>query len=189
MIAGVHLTGHELILVPSAVAAVAIVGGYAGVRSANSNQRAVIREQYVRDHLTETYLLVLRAVHFRGVLVDEHYRMPPGGTSVLPTRVNQATAEEAEFGARLLAHASQEVYDLWYAYCRQTDELIRFLDGLRQEYHTVPAAIPGMEERADAVEANRLWQKAREDLVNRIRQELEFEDHHRLRLRLRRTRE
>jgi hypothetical protein len=40
-----HLTGHELTAASSAVAAIAIVGGYLGVRSANRNAVRIAREE------------------------------------------------------------------------------------------------------------------------------------------------
>jgi hypothetical protein len=45
MIGRVHLTGDELTAASSAVAAVAIVGGYLGVRSANRNALKIAREE------------------------------------------------------------------------------------------------------------------------------------------------
>jgi hypothetical protein len=45
MIAPVNLTGHELTAASSAVAALAIVGGYLGVRSANRNAVEIAREE------------------------------------------------------------------------------------------------------------------------------------------------
>jgi hypothetical protein len=45
MIAPVNLTGHELTAASSAVAALAIVGGYLGVRSANRNAVKIAREE------------------------------------------------------------------------------------------------------------------------------------------------
>jgi hypothetical protein len=41
----VYLTGHELTLIPSGVAAIAIVGGYLGVRTANHNTARITREE------------------------------------------------------------------------------------------------------------------------------------------------
>ena len=45
MIAPVNLTEHELTAASSAVAALAIVGGYLGVRSANRNAVKIAREE------------------------------------------------------------------------------------------------------------------------------------------------
>jgi hypothetical protein len=48
---------------PSAVAALAIIGGYLDVSSSNRNQRRLAREAYQRARRTKTYLDLLKGVH------------------------------------------------------------------------------------------------------------------------------
>ena len=60
------------------VAIVAIVAGLVGVWLSNRSQRAVIRDRYLQDHRTETYLQLLKAIHVRGLMVDEAFTLPQG---------------------------------------------------------------------------------------------------------------
>jgi phage tail protein X len=66
----VHITGNELTAISSAVAALAIVGGYLGVRSANRNALKIAREERSSKRKDEldalkrtTYTKTLAALH------------------------------------------------------------------------------------------------------------------------------
>lgn len=62
-----HLTGHELAAIPSAVAVVAIAGGYLGVRSANQTAVAIAREERAARRRSE--LDALKRAAYSGFLV------------------------------------------------------------------------------------------------------------------------
>jgi hypothetical protein len=105
----VHITNAELDVLPSAVAALAIVGAYLGVRSANRSQVRLTRGTYDRDRLTETYIDLFKGVHNRNAQLDDTYMRPINQTARTPTRAefDFTSDHEALFGARLLAYACQ----------------------------------------------------------------------------------
>jgi hypothetical protein len=55
-----HLTGHELTLISSGVAAIAIIGGYLGVRAANRNAVRIAKDE--RSSKREDELKALKRV-------------------------------------------------------------------------------------------------------------------------------
>ena len=59
-----HLTSYEIQLIPSVVAALAIVGGYLGITSANRNARLLASEQYLQKRRTKAYLRLLANVNY-----------------------------------------------------------------------------------------------------------------------------
>jgi hypothetical protein len=87
------------------VAVVAIIAGLAGVWLTNRSQRALIHDRYLRDHRTETYLQLLKAVHIRQLMADEAFTLPQGQPSLLqplpsgPTRQSSISAR-ASWGSR-----------------------------------------------------------------------------------------
>ena len=62
----VILTGHELTAIPSAVAMLAIVGGYIGVRTANNNALSIAREE--RSSRRQGELTALRRTTYARLL-------------------------------------------------------------------------------------------------------------------------
>jgi hypothetical protein len=149
-----HLTGHELALVPNIVAAIDIVGGYMGVRSANRNARTLARDRYMLDRRTETYLDLLKAAHIRGVKIDEAFRLRPGQPPALDRRVDLLSDPETLFAARLMAYETQKVYDLWVRFDAQTNEFEAFWIGWRQQHRVVPGEVPDIEKQPGVAEAN-----------------------------------
>jgi hypothetical protein len=102
----VHLTGSELTAASSAVAALAIAGGYLGVRSANSNavkiaseQRSSRREDEQNALLRATYARCLAALNVLAVasmelsVPREERRAVDTPSEELRNRFNAARAE------------------------------------------------------------------------------------------------
>jgi hypothetical protein len=166
-----YLTTHELVVVPSVVTGIAIVAGFTGVWATNRNQRWLARDQYVRGHLTETYLRVLRAVHSREMIVDEVYRQPK---TVPLNSGNRTSEDEAAFMASLRAYSSDTVYDLWLEFDKRTNEVKDFLIRLRRQ-HDAPATQLARGELGPDIEAAlEGWRERRRRLTDQVRKELEF---------------
>jgi hypothetical protein len=172
--AGGQREHHSLMpITANVVAVVAILAGLAGVVLTNWNQRVVARAQYVRGHLTETYLRLLEGVHVRGVMAEEAARLPPG----VPSAVKQAdlgSDGERQFAARLQAFGSQRVYDLWRELDMQTTQLVAVLNGVRVIHGMPPAAVEGIGEIEEVRRADARWQVVHAELVNVVRAELQF---------------
>jgi hypothetical protein len=168
-----HLTAHELALAPSVVAAIAIVAGFTGVWATNRNQRWLARDQYVRGHLTETYLRVLRAVHSREIMIDEIYRQPK---NVPLSRGNRTSEDEADFMASLRAYSSETVYDLWLEFDKRTDEVKDFLIRLRRQHDAPVVQVARGALGPDIEAAFEGWRGHGKRLTDQVRKELEFGD-------------
>ncbi len=96
-----HVTASELDVLPSAVAVIAIIGGYLGVSSANRNQQRLTQATYHRDRLTETYIDLLKGVHLRNAQLDNTYTRPIGEASHTPkkSQFDPTTDDETLFAA------------------------------------------------------------------------------------------
>jgi hypothetical protein len=165
------------------VAVVAIIAGLAGVWLTNRSQRALIRDRYLRDHRTETYLQLLRAVHIRQLTADEAFTLAQGQPSSLQPPAERANETELNLGAGILGFASQGVYNLWPVFDTATVELVAVMNGLRLVHNTAPEQIPNVENLPGLGNAKSKWLKARSDLVNQVRAELDFQRPRRLRRR------
>ena len=138
------------------------------------------RDQYVRDHLTDTYLKLLQAVAIRQLMAEEAFRLPQGQQPSVQPPADRATEPQTLFTASLLAFGSQEVYDLWVALDARWIELVGVLNGLRLLHSTAPEQIPAAKQIPGVQQADANWVKAHSDLVNRVRDELEFKNRMRL---------
>jgi uncharacterized protein YukE len=159
--------------VPSAVAAVAIIGGYLGVRSANRGQLRLSREAYQRDRLTETYLDMLKGVHLRNAQLTDSYSRPIGAPSRTPkaSEFDPTTADETLFAARLAAYASPEVDQMWGDFAKRTTEFDNLMNELRRATGTPPAELQGAQGQRIGDTFDQ-WRQLREDLKRQIRREL-----------------
>jgi uncharacterized protein YukE len=168
-----HVTASELDLVPSAVAAIAIIGGYLGVRSASRGQLRLSREAYQRDRLTETYLDVLKGVHLRNAQLTDSYSRPIGAPSHTPkaSEFDPTTADETLFAARLAAYASPEVDQMWGDFAKRTTEFDNLMNMFRAATGTPPAEFHGAQRQEIDGTFDR-WRQLREDLKHQIRREL-----------------
>jgi hypothetical protein len=155
------------------VAALAILGGIGGVVLTNLNQRSLIRDKYLRDHRTATYLRLLQAVHVREVRAEEAWSLTQGKPSALPAG-DPSLGIERKLTANLLAFASQEVYDSFTILDNHTEDLAKVLGSLRAQHGMAPQEIPGAWSRPEAAAADASWKAAREDLVSLVRSELQF---------------
>jgi hypothetical protein len=159
------------------VAVVAILAGLAGVWLTNRNQRRIIRDQYVRDHVTQTYSLLMKGVYLRGVMLTEAATLPTGEQSAL--KPNDLVSDlETQFGSSLMTYDSPSVNELWLTFDERTDALRAILMDLRRQHGVPPAEIPGIDGMAEVLDGDAKWHKAKQDLVNQVRAELEFK--HRL---------
>jgi metal-dependent amidase/aminoacylase/carboxypeptidase family protein len=121
----VVLTAHELTAVSSAVAALAVLGGYLGVRSANRNALRIAREERSsarRDELdslkrttyakflTALMTLVSASLELEAVIKDEIVQGGPR-INVIKKR-EEALAEVRSIAAELEFYASDPLYKL-----------------------------------------------------------------------------
>jgi hypothetical protein len=168
-----HLTPTELDVLPNIVAAIAIIGGYIGVRSANRSQLRLSHETYQRDRLTETYLDMLKGVHLRDAQLDDSYYRPMAKPSRTPqvSEFDPTTDDETLFAARLLAYASPEIDELWGKFAHSTTEFDNLLIALRQSTGVAPADLKGDERRRIEGMFDQ-WRQIRDDLKEEIRKEL-----------------
>ena len=165
-----HLTPTELNVLPDVIALVAVIGGYLGVTSAHWNNARLTREAYRRDRLTETYLDLLKGVHVRNAELDESYRRPLGKPPRTSTEADP-TADEALFGAQLMAYASPEVDRLWNQFAAITTEFDMLLNTVRQANGTAPIDMQGYARR-DVEDMYETWKRSRDELQAKIRSEL-----------------
>jgi len=95
-LSAVKLTTNELAIIPSAVAAIAIIGGYFGVRSANSNALNLAREE---RQARRTYELteLKREVYFRCLEVLNELEI-----ATLLASINAGTSPSGHASAGLL---------------------------------------------------------------------------------------
>ena len=167
-----HLTTTEIEILPSAVAAIAIIGGYLGVRSANRSQLRLARDGYERDRLTETYLTILKGVHLRNAQLDDSYARPMDKPPRTPTENDPTTDNEVLFGAQLLAYASPEVDELWGKFALLTTEFDNLLIRLRRDLGMPPKDLKGPNARQAMDTTFDKWVAMRDELKTRIRDEL-----------------
>jgi hypothetical protein len=167
-----HITGSEVDLVPSAVAAVAIIAGWLGVKSTSHGQLKLARESYERDRLTETYLDMLKGVHLRNAQIDDTYSRQIGEPSRTPkaSEFDPTTDDETLFAARLAAYASPKVDKLWGDFALRTTEFDNLMRELRSR-GIRPAELQGAE-RQRIEGAFDQWRQLREDLKGQVRREL-----------------
>jgi hypothetical protein len=104
------LTGHELEILPSIVAVIAIVGGYLGVRSANGNALRIAREERGTKRQDELNALK-RAVYVRHMQnLTQLYRSAIAVTITTSPNIARVTALSAKLNASLdCAHTSAEI--------------------------------------------------------------------------------
>lgn len=122
------------------VAVVAILAGIVGIWLTNRNQRTLVRDQYQRDHVTKTYLMLLEAVHVRELQVNDADQLPLGQPSSVTPPADVASYE-ANFRAMLLAFSSPAIFDkLWPAFDTRTIQLIDLMNRLRQRNQS---GVPG----------------------------------------------
>jgi hypothetical protein len=163
-----HLTGHELTLIPSAVAALAIVGGYLGVRSANHNARLMAKGQYQQENRTKTYISMLKGVHYRGLRSTLLGDLGPGRHVPRNGQGDLSSDEEALFSAQLFAYASPEIYIRWVDFDNHSKELETQLI----KYRANAGPLTSIRDFPELVSAATAWRQAREQLVNLIRADL-----------------
>jgi hypothetical protein len=165
------LTRTELNVLPDAIAIIAVVAGYLGVRSANRGQASLARESYRRDRLTETYLDLLKGVHLRNAQLDDSYRRPIGKPSRTPTELDPTTDDETRFGARLMAYASPEVDQQWGDFALLTTRLDNMLIDARNAFGLPPADLTGAVRQPVETMFDE-WNGARDRLQALVRSEL-----------------
>lgn len=168
-----HITTTELGIAPSVVATVAIIGAYLNVRSTNRSQARLTHESYDRDRLTETYIDLLKGIHFRNAQLDDTYSRPINAPARTPTRseFDPTTDNEALFVARLMAYASPKVDNLWGEFAKLTTEFDNYMITLRQAMRCPPEQVQGSS-RKELHEMFNNWHEKRDELKNLIRSEL-----------------
>jgi hypothetical protein len=160
-----------MLITANFVAVVAILGGLAGVLLTNLNQRGLIRDQYLRDHRTETYVQVLQELKLREDRVGEAWSLLFESDPSIKAPARPSSADEAQFYGRLLAFASLETADLFDQVERQTSELVDLLNRLR------PLPTMGEEHMrgiSEIWETRRKRLAAETNLVSMVRAELNF---------------
>jgi hypothetical protein len=171
--AHVHITTTELDILPSTVAIIAVIGAYLNIRSANRSQARIARGAYDRDRLTETYIDLLKGVHFRNAQLDDTYSRPMGQAQRAPTKsdFDPTTGDEVLFAARLMAYASPEVDKLWGEFAKRTLEFDNYMVVLRGTAGCPPAELKGAA-RKKLEETFDKWRERRDELTALIRREL-----------------
>lgn len=169
-----HITSTELDVLPSAVAALAIIGAYLGVHSTNRGQLELARGAYDRDRHAETYIDLLKGVHFRNAQLDDTYSRPINKAPRTPTRseFDPTSGDEPLFTARLMAYASTEVDTLWGEFTSITTEFDDYMIALRASTGVPPVELSGVAK--ENLEKNfQAWRAKREELKAAVRRELE----------------
>ncbi len=169
-----HVTTTELDALPSVVAAIAIIGAYFGVSSANRNQLRLARVIYRRERLTETYIDLLKGVHLRNAQLDDSYARPSGQAPRTPTKseFDPTTSDETLFAARLMAYASPEVDKLWGEFAKLTTDFDDYMIALRKSTNIPPIEIDGVA-RQQLENMFDKWRQRRDELNAMIRHELQ----------------
>jgi hypothetical protein len=173
MMGRVHITATELEVMPSAVAAIAIIGAYFGVRSASRSQVRLAQLTNNRDRLTETYIDLLRGVHLRNAQLDDTYSRPIHKASRTPTRseFDPTTDDETLFAARLMAYASPKVDKLWGEFALRTVEFDNYMIDLRKSAGVPPVEIKGVD-RITLEDKFDKWRQCGDKLKACVRHEL-----------------
>ena len=146
-----HLTSYEIQLIPSVVAALAIVGGYLGVTSANRNTRLLASEQYLQKRRTKAYLRLLANVHYYDSQLLSLTDPDPGvARSIAPPDLTYA--EQAANSAEIYAYVSTEIYVQWESFASLSNKLADSIKRIKEEspglsftqstIHQVPALSP-----------------------------------------------
>jgi hypothetical protein len=171
--ASVHITTTELDILPSAVAAIAIIGTYLSVNSTNRSQSRLARGSYQRDRLTETYIDLLKGVHHRNAQLDDTYSRPMNRAARTPTKseVDLTSDDETLFAARLMAYASPRVNRLWGKFALHTTEFDNYMIGLRASAGVPPAEVDGTR-RQELERRFEEWRERRDELTALVRHEL-----------------
>jgi uncharacterized protein YukE len=171
--ASVHITTAELDALPSAVAALAIVGAYLGVHSTNRSQVRLARGTYDRDRRAETYIDLLKGVQHRNAQLDDTYTRQINQKPRTPTRAEIDFTSDVEvlFAARLMAYASPEVDKLWGEFALATTDLDNYMIALREKTGLRPVDWTG--DLRQQLEQNfEIWKSKREELQDAVRREL-----------------
>ena len=146
-----HITSNEIQLIPSVVAALAIIGGYFGVRSANLNARILASEQYLQKRRTKAYMKLLTGLHYyasRLVSLTDPY--PGQVRSIKPP--DSTYEEEAAFTAAIYPYVSHEIYQQWVKFVSLATSLTDSIEKIKQDspgisftqstIHEIPALAP-----------------------------------------------
>lgn len=168
-----HLTGHEIELIPSAVAAIAIIGSYFGVRSANHNSRLMAKDQYLQGNQTQTYISILKGIHFRALLLQTRINQRPG--EQLPTALQKAdlsSDDEALFSAQLYAYSTNEIYKRWVEFSQQSRELEELIVRIKSTRRGLALTSLNARDFTELAPEVKKWRQARVDLINLVRSEL-----------------
>jgi hypothetical protein len=111
MIGPVHLTGNELTAASSVVAALAIVGGYLSVRSANRNALKIAREEREAANHAR-WLTDRRAVYAEYLLSLEAWKSAIVEAEIESRTNGAALAEGTRAALSDLEQKSQSVYEI-----------------------------------------------------------------------------
>jgi hypothetical protein len=116
----VHITSTELTIGSLVVAIVAIIASVVSTRFTVSGQRQLVREQFLIEQRTKTYVDLLSATGGKreGSIDSALYRM------------------EGELTARIEAFASAEVYKAWTNFILAS---VRYEGSLHGDYEAKPA--------------------------------------------------
>jgi hypothetical protein len=174
---GMHLTGDELALAASGVAAIAVIVGSLNNASTNRNQLKLALLAARRDDIRRTYELLLEGVHYRAVLINDSANRPAGHEPRFPSdvKIDLAAEDETIFAVKVAAYASPEVRKLWEALGAKTADINGTLTNMRSGTGDQPPAATGnadVKKRLD--DRIREWVKVRDELEIRIRKELSW---------------
>jgi hypothetical protein len=174
----VTITSQELAAGSLLVAVVAIAANVVTSRSANKSQRLLAREQYQRDHLTDTYLDLLKALSARVELLDEPAPQEPGDWGQAPGESGLPDASaDASFRVRMTAYASKKVFWLWGDFEEASDKLGAVLGEYRRQHQGHPPDLtPGTKLDPQVQAAGTRVETTMTGLIRQVRTELGSED-------------
>jgi hypothetical protein len=137
-----HITSDEIAAGSLVVAGLAVIVSVVTSHAANTNQRRLAKDQYLREQLTKTYLDLLAV----GCGKRE------GSVDAMLFSI------EGDLSARLLAYASADVHKAWTKYVVCTARYERLLKGDRR--------------RESPSDYFPTWEAAKDHLVAQVRSEL-----------------
>jgi hypothetical protein len=113
-------------------AAATIIAAIITAITTNRIMKKIAAVKFQRERLDETYQDVLRGVTLREAQIKNSLEREEGAPSrTAASEYDPTTADETQFGARMLAYASPEVEQLWRRFVEETKALDRFLDAIR----------------------------------------------------------
>lgn len=168
-----RLTGNELAIASSAVAAIAVIVGHLNVRTTNQSQLRLAHDEYKRDRLTDTYLQLLERVHLRASMIHSSLNRSNEDQAPLPKAIDPTTEKATTFRSRMAAYASPAVEEMWLDFAKETRDFNSYLLSLWNIYEMPPIEIEITALANKVMVDHKKWKESHGKLIACVRVELD----------------